>query len=114
MSNNKSIPAAVERSLISKISLISAIEVLEMNMSKKISVYDRFSRPVHFVGIVVLLFGILLSFSGCEKIKTPMIPDTTVPDVEPLTVMTYNVYVGRQCRGNFICRECVAGSDRSR
>ncbi len=63
-------------------------------MSKKISVYDRFSRPVHFVGIVVLLFGILLSFSGCEKIKTPMIPDTTVPDTEPLTVMTYNVYVG--------------------
>ncbi len=63
-------------------------------MSKTISVYDRFARPAHFVGIVVLLFGILLSFSGCEKIKTPMIPDTTVPDTEPLTVMTYNVYVG--------------------
>ena len=65
-----------------------------MNMSKKMSLYDRFSKSVHFVGIVVLLFGILLSFSGCEKIKTPMIPDTTVPDTEPLTVMTYNVYVG--------------------
>lgn len=63
-------------------------------MSKKMSLCDRFSKPVHFVGIVVLLFGILLSFSGCEKIQMPMIPDARGPDVEPLTVMTYNVYIG--------------------
>lgn len=63
-------------------------------MSKKMSLYNRFSVAIHFVGIVILLFGILLSFSGCEKIKMPMLPDASVPDAEPLTVMTYNVYVG--------------------
>jgi len=65
-----------------------------MNMSKKMSLCDRFSKPIHFIEIVVLLFGILLSFSGCEKIKMPMVPEVSVPDAEPLTVMTYNVYVG--------------------
>ena len=65
-----------------------------MNMSKKMSFCDRFSKSAHFVGVVVLLFGILLGFSGCEKITAPMLPDTTTPSSEPLTVMTYNVYVG--------------------
>lgn len=65
-----------------------------MNMSKKMSFCNRFSKSAHFVGVVVLLFGILLGFSGCEKITAPMLPDTTTPSSEPLTVMTYNVYVG--------------------
>ena len=65
-----------------------------MNMSKKTSLCGRFSKPIHFIGIVVLSFTILLSFSGCEKIQMPMMPDASVPDAEPLTVMTYNVYVG--------------------
>lgn len=65
-----------------------------MNMSKKMSLYDGFLKPVHFARILILLFGILLSFSGCEKIQMPMVSDTSVPDAEPLTVMTYNVYVG--------------------
>lgn len=63
-------------------------------MSKKMSLYNRFSRPVHFIGILILSFTILLSFSSCEKVQMPMIPDARGPDAEPLTVMTYNVYVG--------------------
>ena len=46
------------------------------------------------IKIVLLLFGILLSLSGCEKIKMPIAPEVSTPDTEPLTVMTYNVYVG--------------------
>ena len=63
-------------------------------MSKKMSLYNRFSRPVHFIGILILSFTILLSFSSCEKVQMLMIPDARGPDAEPLTVMTYNVYVG--------------------
>ncbi len=65
-----------------------------MNMSKKMNLYNKFTSPVNSVGILILLFGVLLSFSACEKIQTPMLPDADMPDVEPLTVMTYNVYVG--------------------
>ena len=65
-----------------------------MNMSKIMKLYSKFSKPVNSVKIVILLFGILLSFLGCEKIQTPMLPDISTPDAEPLTVMTYNVYVG--------------------
>ena len=63
-------------------------------MLKVMNLYSIFPKPVNSVIIVILLFGILLSFSGCEKIQTPMLPDTDVPVTEPLTVMTYNVYVG--------------------
>jgi len=46
--------------------------------------------------IVFLLFAILFTVSGCEKITDKVIlpPDTTPTDTQPLTVMTYNVYVG--------------------
>ena len=84
-----------------------------MNMSKKTSLCGRFSKPIHFIGIVVLSFTILLSFSGCEKIQMPMVPEVSVPDAEPLTVMTYNVYVGSSAEATFVRRECVTGSDRS-
>ena len=65
-----------------------------MNMLKTVSLCNKFSKPVHFVKIVILLFGVLLAFSGCERVTTPMLPETGTPDAEPLTVMTYNVYVG--------------------
>ena len=63
-------------------------------MSKEMNLYSKFSKPVNSLKIVILLLGILLSLSGCEKITAPMLPDTTTPSPEPLTVMTYNVYVG--------------------
>ena len=65
-----------------------------MNMSKKLNFYTKFSKSVNAAKIVLLLFGILLSLSGCEKITPPMLPEVSTPDTEPLTVMTYNVYVG--------------------
>ena len=65
-----------------------------MNMLKKMNSYDKFSKPINSVKIVILLLGILLSFSACEKVQTPILPDVETPDTEPLTVMTYNVYVG--------------------
>ena len=65
-----------------------------MNMSKKLNFYSKFSKSVNATKIVLLLFGILLSLSGCEKITPPMLPEVSTPDTEPLTVMTYNVYVG--------------------
>ena len=63
-------------------------------MVKKMNFYSKFSKFVSSVKIMLLLFGILLSLSGCERITTPMLPDADTPDTEPLTVMTYNVYVG--------------------
>ena len=65
-----------------------------MNMLKKINVYSKVSKSASSLKIVLLLFGILLSLSGCERVTTPMLPgdDSLVP--ESLTVMTYNVYVG--------------------
>ena len=85
----------IERSRMSRVPHYE-IEVLEMNMFNKKKFYRQLSRLVQSVGVLMLLFGILLSFSGCEKITTPMVMDTTMPEVgaEPLTVMTYNVYVG--------------------
>ena len=65
-----------------------------MDMLKAMNLYSKFSKSVNSVKIVILLFGILLSFSACEKIQTPMLPETTTPEAEPLTVMTYNVYIG--------------------
>ena len=65
-----------------------------MNMVKKLNVYSQCSKFVSSIKIMLLLFGILLSFSGCERISTPTLPDDGTLEAEPLTVMTYNVYVG--------------------
>ena len=65
-----------------------------MNMLKTVSLCNKFSKPVHSVKIVILLFGCLLVFSGCERVTTPMLPETGTSEAGPLTVMTYNVYVG--------------------
>ena len=66
-----------------------------MNMFKKLNFfYSKFSNRVSSIKVILLLFGILLSLSGCEKITPPMLPEVSTPDTEPLTVMTYNVYVG--------------------
>ena len=65
-----------------------------MNMFKKLNFYSKFSNRVSSIKIVLLLLGILLSLSGCEKITPPMLPEVSTPETEPLTVMTYNVYVG--------------------
>lgn len=63
-------------------------------MSKKLNLRGKFSKSVSSVKIVLMLFGILVSLSSCEKITPTMLPDTSIPTTEPLTVMTYNVYVG--------------------
>ena len=63
-------------------------------MFKRLNFCAEFSSPMSSIKIVFLLLGILLSFSGCEKITPPMLPEVSTPDTEPLTVMTYNVYVG--------------------
>ena len=63
-------------------------------MLNTLNFYSKFSKFVSSIKIVLLLFGILLSLSGCERIKAPTFPDTSTPATEPLTVMTYNVYVG--------------------
>ena len=65
-----------------------------MNMLKKLNDYSKFSKPMRSIKTVLLLFGILLSLVGCEKITPSMLPEVSTPDTEPLTVMTYNVYVG--------------------
>ena len=47
-----------------------------------------------FTLIFCFCFGmVLVLLSGCERIQTPMLPDTH-PSERELTVMTYNVYVG--------------------
>lgn len=63
-------------------------------MSEKLNFHRKFSKSVASIKIVLLLFGLVFTLSGCEKITAPMLPDTTTPSPEPLTVMTYNVYVG--------------------
>lgn len=46
--------------------------------------------------IIFVLFVLLFGVSGCERIADKVIlpPDTTPTDMQPLTAMTYNVYVG--------------------
>lgn len=64
-------------------------------MLKNLNVYSRYSKFESSLKIVLLLFGILLSLAGCERISDPILPDdSTSVEAEPLTVMTYNVYVG--------------------
>ena len=65
-----------------------------MNMLKKLNFYSKLSKSMSSIKIVLLLFGILLGLVGCEKITPPMLPEVSTPEAEPLTVMTYNVYVG--------------------
>ena len=63
-------------------------------MEKKMNFYSKFSKSVSSINIMLLLFGILFSLSGCERISAPILPDDSTLEAEPLTVMTYNVYVG--------------------
>ena len=63
-------------------------------MLKKLSLYSPHLKFASSIKLALLLSVILLSLSGCERITDPMLPDTSTPDTEPLTVMTYNVYVG--------------------
>ena len=63
-------------------------------MFKKNDFYAKFSKSVNIVKVVLLLFVFLLSLSGCEKIKSPVLREAGPIDAGPLTVMTYNVYVG--------------------
>ena len=65
-----------------------------MNMLKKVNIYRKFSKSVSSIKIMLLLFGILLSLSGCERISDTILPDDSTLEAEPLIVMTYNVYVG--------------------
>lgn len=65
-----------------------------MNMTTKTNCHNKFSKRLSSVKTVLLLFAILLSLAGCERISDPMLPDDTTLEAEPLTVMTYNVYVG--------------------
>jgi len=45
-----------------------------------------------------VLFIILFGLSGCEKLTDTVVPHANISDMEPLTVMTYNVYVGANRR----------------
>jgi len=65
-----------------------------MNMVKKLNFYSKLSKFVSSINIMLLVFGILFSLSGCERISAPMLPDDRTLEAEPLTAMTYNVYVG--------------------
>ena len=92
--SDKLISVAIEGLLVQQNRLNLKTEPLEMNMLKKLNYYSKLSKSMGSIRIVLLLFGILLSLVGCEKITPPMLPEVSTPDTEPLTVMTYNVYVG--------------------
>ena len=52
-------------------------------------------RIENLLKVIILLLGYLLCLSGCEKITSPLQMATAPPEtVSPLTVMTYNVYLG--------------------
>ncbi len=63
-------------------------------MFKKMNFCAKFSKSVSAAKMVLLLFGVLLSLSGCEKITPPVLLEVETSEAERLTVMTYNVYVG--------------------
>ena len=46
------------------------------------------------INIVLLSLVIIFFISGCERITDTVILPPDTPDTEPLTVMTYNVYLG--------------------
>lgn len=52
------------------------------------------SKKLNIIRTLTLLFAVLLCFSGCERINMPIAPEIDRLAVEPLTVMTYNVYMG--------------------
>ena len=57
------------------------------------------SKKRNIVRTLTLLFAVLLSLSGCEKFKMPIVSeinplDAGIQEPQPLTVMTYNVYLG--------------------
>ena len=68
-------------------------------MTTKTNCHNKFSKCLSSVKIVLLLFAILLSLAGCERISDPVLPDDSTLETEPLTVMTYNVYVGANMEG---------------
>ena len=68
-------------------------------MITKTNFYTKFTKSVSTLKIALLLFAILLSLAGCERIPDPMLPDDSTLEAEPLTVMTYNVYVGGSTDG---------------
>lgn len=92
--SDKLISVAIEGLLLQQNRLNLKTEALEMNMLKKLSFCSKPLKSMSSIKIVLLLFGILLSLVGCEKITPTMLPEVSPPGTEPLTVMTYNVYVG--------------------
>lgn len=51
-------------------------------------------KKIHSLKIVVVFLGLGLSVFGCEKITSPIRIETEPFAAAPLTVMTYNVYLG--------------------
>lgn len=56
-------------------------------------------KSMHSLKIGILFFAVLLCFSACEKLKMPIAPDPHLGETAPLTVMTYNVYMGSSTVG---------------
>lgn len=64
-------------------------------MLKKMNVHNKLPKFISSIKIALLFCGILLSFSGCDRVATVTLPEgTSASGTQPLTVMTYNVYVG--------------------
>ena len=77
-------------------------------MSKQMKSCGKLSGALRSVKVSLLLLGILLSFSGCAQLKKmPAETEVSGGDAEPLTVMTYNVYVGGRV-GKVIATENIA------
>ena len=76
-----------------------------MNMFKKLNFYTKFSNGVNSIKVVLLLFGILLSLSGCEKITPPMLPEVSTPETEPLTSDDLQCLCRRQYRNRLLAVE---------
>ena len=51
-------------------------------------------RSMIYVKIGILLFAVLLTFLGCEKMKMLIVSELDLKETVPLRVMTYNVYMG--------------------
>ena len=49
--------------------------------------------------ISILVLTLLISLSGCERIAPTLLPETGETATPPLTVMTYNVYLGSLTEG---------------
>ncbi len=64
--------------------------IIYNNTLELILLEDNLSK----LNIVIILLVICLAGSGCEKITDTVMIPTDIPESQPLTVMTYNVYVG--------------------